>query len=262
MTATSATTNRLAQSESSAENGIIHGLPGSAYTSEEMLRLEFERIFARCWTFAGFAHEIPNTGDALPVRVAGQPVLLLRAASGTVDAFHNVCRHRGHPLVREPCQGLERLVCPYHAWTYGLDGKLQRTPHFSGYGERADPFVTERFGLRRVRCETWHDWIFVDLGGEAPRLESHLAPIVERITEMDLGRLQVLVKLDLGTVRANWKLLIENFIEPYHVPVVHAVSAGGQPLRDHYMIVDRHCVGCGIDVSVDPTKPKPASGST
>lgn len=234
------------------ESGIAHGLSREAYTSERVLALEFERIFSRHWTFVGFAHDIPASGDAFPVHVAGQPVFVIRSASGDISAFHNVCRHRGHPLVRTPCQGLKNLVCPYHAWTYGLDGTLLRTPHFGGYGEHVDPYVTKNFHLRAVRCETWHDWIFVDLGGEAPALEAHVAPIATRLGAVDFSQLQVLTKLDLGVVEANWKLLIENFIEPYHVPVVHSVSAGGQPLRDHFMILDEHCVGCGIDVSVDP----------
>ena len=102
-----------------------------------------------------------------------------------------------------------------------------------------------------VRCAVWHDWIFVNLDGTAPPIEDHLAPLAGRLGGIDLGAMTPLVKLDLGTVNANWKFLVENFVEPYHVPVVHAQSAAGQPLREHYMIDGGTCFGCAIDVNAE-----------
>ncbi len=98
------------------------GLPGAAYTSEEFYQLEQERLFPRTWMGVAFAHEIPDPGDAIPVTVAGLPVILLRDKKGEIRAFHNVCRHRAALVLREPEKGLSNLRCPYHAWTYGLDG--------------------------------------------------------------------------------------------------------------------------------------------
>ena len=232
------------------ENGLAHGLPADAYTSEQRLALENQRVFARHWTFVGFAHDAAEPGDAYPTWVAGQPILVVRGEDGRLRAFHNVCRHRGHILLRDARRGASSLVCPYHAWTYAMDGTLLRAPHFGGYGRLPEHFAPERFGLKALRCQAWHDWVFVNLSGDMPDLETCVEAMLPHLDGVDLSRARVVSKLDLGVVRANWKLLIENFVEPYHVPVVHRRSASGQPLRDHFMIVgDGHCFGCGIDVS-------------
>ena len=112
-------------------------LPNVCYTSQRWQELEYERLFARSWFVAGFSHEIPEPGDAMPVEAAGMPLLLLRDREGAVRVFHNVCRHRGAVMVAKPCSGLKLLTCPYHAWAYGLDGALRTRPHFHG-GDRHD----------------------------------------------------------------------------------------------------------------------------
>ena len=241
---------------------VVHGLPGRAYTDPAVLDAEYARVFAPSWCFVGFAHELGRPGDAVPVTVAGQPLVLVRNAEGRINALHNVCRHRGHTVVGAARRGLSALVCPYHAWTYDLDGRLRATPHFGGYRKpRVDGFDRAAHSLKPVRCGVWHDWVFVNLDGAAPPLEEHVAPLARRLNDLDLASLTPLAKLDLGSVKANWKFLVENFVEPYHVPVVHSHSASGQPLREHYMIDDGACFGCAIDVaseSADTGRPVPA----
>ena len=104
-----------------------------------------------------------------------------------------------------------------------------------------------------VRSATWHDWIFVNPSGAAPPFEEFVAPLRSRLEGVDRGRVHHVVTIDFGEVAANWKLLVENFIEPYHVQFVHATTTE-QPLVDHYTLNDRGCLGCAVDVSGDATR--------
>jgi len=218
---------------------VARGLPGTAYTSEAFFALENERIFSASWVFAGFAHELARTGDVMPVTVAGRPVLLVRDAEHRIRAFHNVCRHRCLKLVDAPGNAGRTIRCPYHAWTYGLDGALHVTPYFGGHEPRAAPagFDRTEHGLVPIRSGTWHDWIFINLNGAAPPLEDFVAPLQRRLDGVDLTRMHHLATIDFGEVGANWKLLLENFIEPYHVQFVHSTTTE-QPLVDHYTIIE------------------------
>ncbi len=226
------------------------GLPGTAYTSEAFLALENERIFAGSWVLAGFAHELPRAGDVAPITVAGRSLLLVRDAGLRVRAFHNVCRHRNLKLVDAPGNAGRAIRCPYHSWTYGLDGALHLTPYFGGRDPRASPpgFDRGRYGLVPVRSATWHDWIFVNLDGAAAPLEEFVAPLRRRLEGVDLARVHHVATIDFGEVPANWKLILENFIEPYHVQFVHTATTE-QPLTDHYTVNEPGCLGCAVDVS-------------
>ena len=233
-----------------AEGAVASGLPGVAYTSEAFLALENERIFSDSWVFAGFAHELSRPGDLTPVTVAGQPIVLVRDADLRVRAFHNVCRHRNLKLVDASGNAGRAIRCPYHSWTYGLDGALLVTPYFGGREPRAVPpgFDREQHGLVPVRSATWHDWIFVNPNGDAPPIEEFVSPLLRRLEGVDLTRVHHVVTIDFGEVAANWKLVVENFIEPYHVQFVHAATTE-QPLTDHFTVNEPGCLGCGVDVS-------------
>ena len=196
------------------------GLPNLCYTSEDFYQLEQAVLFHDNWVFAGFAHQIAHKGDQLPVEIAGQPVVLVRDQDNQVRALHNVCRHRGARLVNEP-RNAGKFVCPNHAWSYGLDGRLLARPHFHG-GEKHDvnKAPCHRADLVSIRCEVWHDWIFVNLSGQAEDFESLLAPIESRLEGYDFSTLKFAQSLAFE-INANWKLALENFIEPYHVFSCH-----------------------------------------
>lgn len=197
------------------------GLPNAAYWSEDWLNLERERIFQRSWVFAGVEAEIPDAGDMKPVEIGGAPLLLVRGKDGLVRAFHNVCRHRGAKLVSAPCRK-PILTCPYHAWSYGLDGKLRTRPHFRGAGQ------TERFedgggpllDLVEARAANWNGCVFVNVSGDGEPLEEWLAPFLARTKAYDYSVLRWAGKLEFE-VKANWKLVYENYMEGYHVFAVH-----------------------------------------
>ena len=196
------------------------GLPNACYTSDSWLRAERRKLFARTWMLAGFCHDVTDSGDACPVTVAGMPLVILRDRAGEIGVFHNVCRHRGAVLVTEPRKGLPVLTCPYHAWVYGLDGKLRNRPHFYG-GDRhdSDPGPAAP-GLVPVRHAVWHDLIFVNVSGDAPDFEEHWEPFARRTTSYDFSALRYATTLDFD-VKGNWKLIYENFYDAYHVSSVH-----------------------------------------
>jgi choline monooxygenase len=234
--------------ESSAKGHLRKGLPASAYRDPSFWEEEQRKLFPSTWTFVGFAHELQQPGDARPIRAAGRPLVLLRDNNLDLRVFHNVCRHRCLKLVKTPGNLGRTLVCPYHAWTYGLDGALRNTPYFGGPAAHLPPgFDRKEHGLVPVRFHLWHDWIFVNLDGKAPAFEDYAAPLLRHLVGIDFSRLRHQTTIDLGEVRCNWKLLMENFIEPYHVQFVHAGSTD-QPLLDHATLVDPPCLGSLVDV--------------
>ena len=196
-------------------------LAGAAYTSEAYHRLEMERVLGRSWTGVGFAHQVPNPGDAIPVTAAGLPAIVLRDRAGEIRVFHNVCRHRGSVILSEPVSGQPTLRCPYHGWAYGLDGSLKATPLWDGK-RVADAKSIDRAsrGLVPIRSGVWMDVVFVNVSGDAPPLESVVAPLDALSAPYDMGRFR-LAHYQAGDVPANWKLTIEAAVENYHEEFVH-----------------------------------------
>ena len=224
------------------------GLPPMAYRDAEFWKGECETIFLRNWVCVGFAHELAEAGDAIPITIAGLSLLIVRNAAGVIRVFHNHCRHRCLTLVDAPKNVGKLIRCPYHAWAYDLDGSLRASPHFGGTDNpRPDGFDPAENGLKPVRSHVWHDWIFVNLSGDAPDFETYAAPLIARLDGIDFDKLALIGILDFGVIDTNWKLIMENFIEPYHVQFVHA-STTEQPLEDHYTIIDGRCVGSAINV--------------
>ena len=197
------------------------GLPNEAYWSPEWLALEQTRLFQRNWVFAGAEAEIPNSGDIKPLIIGGAPMIMLRDDLGKVRCFHNVCRHRGAQLVTTPCNK-RSITCPYHAWNYGLDGRLRRRIHFAGPDriETFDGGCDEKLDLVAVRVETWNGCIFVDIGGGAEPLDEWLSPLLKRTLGYDFSAICWAGRIDFD-VKANWKLVLENYMEGYHVFSVH-----------------------------------------
>ncbi|MDE0521912.1 MAG: aromatic ring-hydroxylating dioxygenase subunit alpha [Boseongicola sp.] len=225
-----------------------HGLPAAAYRDGEFWNAECRSVFARNWVCIGFAHELKQRGDVVPVTVAGQPLLLVRNGEGEIKAFHNVCRHRCLTLVDKPGNVGKLIRCPYHAWAYDLNGSLRASPHFGGTGQHeAKGFDRSRSGLVPVRTHVWQDWIFVNFSGEAPHFETYAGSLIKRLGGVDWENVDCIGTLDFGEISTNWKFIMENFIEPYHVQFVHS-STTSQPLSDHYTIIDGNCMGSAVDL--------------
>lgn len=231
-------------------------LPNAAYTNGEFFALEQQTVFRNTWVFAGFAHQLADQGDMLPVEIAGQPLVLVKGDDAVVRAFHNVCRHRGAKLIDQPQSGRKHFVCPNHSWRYDLKGKLKARPHFYGGGKHdVNQQACHRADLVEVRCDTWFDWIFVNISGDAAPLTEHIAPIDQKLEGYDLSALHFSSALEFD-IKANWKLAIENFIEPYHVFSCHPWLDGFVGMKARAAPgFDRHVLSCGYEFKqADPAR--------
>ena len=231
-------------------------LPNIAYTSSHFYSHEQETVFRKTWVFAVFAHHLEKSGDMLPVEVAGEPIVIVKDDESKIRAFHNVCRHRGAKLIAAAQSGRKNFVCPNHSWSYDLKWKLVTRPHFFG-GDKHDlnRETCHRADLVEVKCDVWHDWVFINIDGQAVELSEYVQPIDEKLKAYDFTDLHFTDSLEFD-IKANWKLAIENFIEPYHVFSCHpwlnsfvSMSEREPPaFKDHVMY-------CGYDFNqVDPAR--------
>jgi Rieske 2Fe-2S family protein len=200
-------------------------LPREAYLSDAVLAWEREHLFARSWVCAGRSALVAEPGARTAVEVAGEPIVLVRGADAVLRGFFNVCRHRGHELLACGTTTTRSAIhCPYHAWTYSLEGALLRTPRY----EAPDDFVAAEHALGAVRVEEWAGWMFVNVSGDAPPLAQHLGRLVEIAAPYDPARLVVGATHEYRSP-TNWKLPVENYHECYHCSAIHpelcAVSA-------------------------------------
>jgi phenylpropionate dioxygenase-like ring-hydroxylating dioxygenase large terminal subunit len=192
-------------------------LPYNWYVDPEILRREHERIFRSAWQYAGNTGDAPEPGTFFASRAGRTPVVVTRARDGELRAFLNVCRHRGHPVV-EGAGRRESLQCPYHAWTYGLEGSLRAAPR----AEELADFDRSKLGLCRVAVDTWGPFVFVNIAPEPEPLADALGSMPAQVAELGLDvEALVFYKRWETEVEANWKVVCENFLECYHCSVAH-----------------------------------------
>jgi choline monooxygenase len=192
-------------------------MPGEFYTSEAFLELEREQLFRKKWICLGRVEEIPEIGDYFATELVGEPIILVKTGSGSIRALSNVCRHRAMPLV-EGSGNSKRFTCSYHAWTYDLDGQLVRAP---GVEDQHAEFV-RNCKLPEFNCETWHGFIFVNLDTSAASLleSESIRQIEPMVSNMHIEDMRLLYSSEQEW-DANWKCLVENFLEGYHLSTVH-----------------------------------------
>ncbi|MDA3887497.1 MAG: Rieske 2Fe-2S domain-containing protein [Allgaiera sp.] len=195
-------------------------MPKSVYTSPEFAELEQTRIFAREWLCAGRAEALPDPGDYLTMTIAEEPVIVLRDHDGEIRAMSNVCRHRMSTLL-EGRGHVRAIVCPYHAWTYNLDGSLRGAPAMT----LNQNFCKDRIGLPQVRCIVWLGWIMVTLNPDAPDPAERLKGVEALVGDFHMEHYQEAFRESFHW-QTNWKVLAENFMESYHLPVCHAGTIG------------------------------------
>jgi len=222
---------------------VALGLPNRAYSSEAFLEAEYERVLGRGWIGIAFEHDVAQPGDLFPVVAAGQPLVVVRGRDARVRVFHNVCRHRGAKLVDAPCSNRQRIVCPYHAWSYALDGALRATPNFSGPNDHTHDTLEEGTqDLIEVRSGLWNHVVMVNLSGSAVPLKDWTAGLDERWAPFDIENMTPGGEMTFS-FQSNWKLVLENFLESYHLPAIHPVLNAYSPLEDHLLVVDELFMG-------------------
>ena len=216
-----------------------NGLPNEHYVSDDVFLRERDAVLFASWAGVGFAKDIPNPGDAVPLTFLGMPLLLLRDKAGVVRVFQNTCRHRGMILVEEPRNIGGAIRCPYHSWCYATTGELVATPHVGGPGQNShDGIDKSTLGLIEIRSHVWRDVIFVNVNGDAPAFENYASTVIARWAEFEEQPLyhsgtDSSFKLDVG---CNWKLAVENYCESYHLPWIHPGLNSYSRLEDHYHI--------------------------
>jgi choline monooxygenase len=192
-------------------------LPFDWFSDPEIYRLEQRRIFGDSWLYAGVADWVAEPGQYMTCRAGLVPVVVVRDEDMNLNAFVNICRHRATEVAQGRGQR-KTLQCPYHAWTYGLNGCLRNAPR----SELEPGFDPDHYGLLPVGVQTWGPFVFVNRNLDAPPLESYLGRMPQILADagIDFSRLKFHDRSDWD-VRANWKAVVENYLECYHCPTAH-----------------------------------------
>lgn len=193
-----------------AQRARNFSLPQPFYNDARLFALDMQEIFGKEWLFAGMTCEIPAKGNYMTLQVGDNPVILVRGEGGTIHAFHNVCRHRGSRLCVSDKGKVAKLVCPYHQWTYELDGRLL----FAG-SDMGENFDLGSYGLKPVHVRTGGGFIFISLAEQPPVIDDFLLTLEHYLEPYEMGNLKVAVESNI-VEQANWKLVIENNRECYH----------------------------------------------
>jgi choline monooxygenase len=191
-------------------------IPSRWYLDPAFLDLERERVFGRTWQPVGFASNVAEPGSYIAAEIAGEPIVVTRAKDGILRAFSNVCRHRAS-VIAEGCGRAQTLRCPYHNWTYALDGKLIACPEFEGVQE----FEIANVRLPAYRVEAWGPYVFVNQDASAPAFLEILGDIPQQVAAMcSIERMTFAQRRDY-IIECNWKVYIDNYLEGYHLPAAH-----------------------------------------
>jgi choline monooxygenase len=232
-------------------------IPAPWYTDPRIAQLELQNVFSRTWQTVGRAAQVEKPGQYVTASVAGEPIVAVRGSDGKLRAFYNVCRHHAMTVMNEPCGHAQHMRCPYHGWTYNLEGELRGMTEFEGVCN----FDRAQNGLVPVRVETWENFVFVNLDPHAAPLKEFLGALVGLARPLNFGGLQFVERRSY-IQQCNWKVYVDNFLDGgYHVPHMHK---GLNSVLDYtnYTIenVDRCCVQSS-PVSVDKSSEASAAAT-
>jgi choline monooxygenase len=207
----------LASYNDSAPLAEAFTIPASWYTDPRVAQLETEAVFARAWQQVARTDQLESPGQYVTARVAGEPIVVVRGSDAKLRAFYNVCRHHAMIVMNEPCGRAQHMRCPYHGWTYSLEGELRGVTDFDGVCH----FDRAQNGLVPVRLETWENFVFVNLDPQAAPLADFLGALVGFARPLGFRGLKFVERRNY-TLRCNWKVYVDNFLDGgYHVPHMH-----------------------------------------
>jgi choline monooxygenase len=229
----------LASYNAAAALQDAYTIPAPWYTDGRIAQLELQNVFSRTWQAVGRTAQVEKPGQYVTATVAGEPIVAVRGSDGILRAFYNVCRHHAMTVMNEPCGHAQHMRCPYHGWTYNLEGELRGMTEFEGVCN----FDRAQHGLVPIRVETWENFIFVNLDPHAAPLRDFLGALVGLAKPLNFGGLQFVERRSY-IQQCNWKVYVDNFLDGgYHVPHMHK---GLNSVLDYtnYTIenVDRCCV--------------------
>ena len=220
-----------------------HGLPNECYTNKDYTLIERKKLFEDKWIVVGVASSIPEIGDVKPIDILGMPILILRNKQNEIKVFHNVCSHRGVKLVSKSGKINSLIRCPYHSWSYNLNGELMATPHIGGMNKHsAYGFDKSKSNLKEVRSYIWLDLIMININQNEMSFEDYIKPLSDRWEKFWPIKDRELIhhSNDFGyfklNAKCNWKFAIENYCESYHLPWVHPGLNSYSKIEDHYHI--------------------------
>ena len=229
----------LASYNDAAPLSEAYTIPAPWYTDARIAQLERKNVFARTWQAVARTDQVEKPGQYVTANIVGEPIVVVRGSDNRLRAFFNVCRHHAMAVMNEPCGQTPHLRCPYHGWTYNLEGELRGMTEFEGVHD----FDRAQNGLVPVRVETWENFVFINLDASPAPLRDFLGELVSRARPLEFSRLKFVERRSY-TLQCNWKVYVDNFLDGgYHVPHMHK---GLNSVLDYtnYTIenVDRCCV--------------------
>ncbi|MFR9750899.1 aromatic ring-hydroxylating oxygenase subunit alpha [Nocardia sp. 004] len=204
---------------------MYHELPVAAYTSQEWFDREQDRIFSRVWHYAGFAEEVSKPGQYLPVQAGKSNILIVMGRDHRLRAFHNICRHRGAQLLRTTGKVQQAITCPYHDWTYDLEGCLLTVP--DAETEYPSGIDKSGLGLKPASVGIWRGMLFVhpEPPDQAPALEEWFGAVDPHVGPTQPAEMTEISMLKKSfEIKANWKIVVENFVDVYHLSHLHSAT--------------------------------------
>lgn len=191
------------------------------YTNTEFMQSEWDKIWTKTWLFAGLVSDIQEVGDFFVYDIGRESIIVTRNEAKKISAFYNVCQHRGNKILSLECGSVKKVSCPYHGWTYKLNGKLEKIPDVELFNQK---FSCDEKSLKPVRVETWAGLVFINMTEESASLETFLGPIIDQLNPYHFENMK-LVKHQTVSLETNWKTVRDNFLEQYHVDFIHPQHA-------------------------------------